>query len=155
MITQSVYPINPPNLQGDFDIVNEPYWSKSSCSLRTSLVQVELVTVFALRFQNLPARNSSWKIFKHEKEEKLAGPKGKLAGPAQFLVAEGLGPLLNAKTVVNMRSQQGLHFDPPNLQDGFCIALSQMVLQMSHINRSKYLCLLMTQLVPDEEKKKN
>ena len=54
--------------------------------------------VFALRFQNLPARNSSLKIFKHEKEEKLAGPKGKLAGPAQFLVAEGLGPALNAKT---------------------------------------------------------
>ena len=45
--------------------------------------------VFALRFQNLPARNSSLKIFKHEKEEKLAGPKGKLAGPAQFLVASG------------------------------------------------------------------
>ena len=55
-------------------------------------------SVFALRFQNLPARNSSLKIFKHEKEEKLAGPKGKLAGPAQFLVAEGLGPALNAKT---------------------------------------------------------
>ena len=58
-----------------------------------------LCAVFALRFQNLPARNSSLKIFKHEKEEKLAGPKGKLAGPAQFLVAEGLGPALNAKTV--------------------------------------------------------
>ena len=47
------------------------------------------IPVFALRFQNLPARNSSLKIFKHETEEKLAGPKGKLAGPAQFLVAEG------------------------------------------------------------------
>ena len=55
--------------------------------------------VFALRFQNLPARNSSVKNFIHEKEEKIAGPKGKLAGPAQFLVAEGLGPALNAKTV--------------------------------------------------------
>ena len=54
--------------------------------------------VFALRFQNLPARNLSLQIFKHEKEGKLAGPKGKLAGPAQFLVAEGLGPALNAKT---------------------------------------------------------
>ena len=54
--------------------------------------------VFALRFQNLPARNSSLKIFKHEKEEKLAGLKGKLAGPAQFLVAKGLGPALSAKT---------------------------------------------------------
>ena len=54
-------------------------------------------SVFALRFQNLLARNSSLKIFKHEKEEKLAGLKGKLAGPAQFLVAEGLGPALNAK----------------------------------------------------------
>ena len=29
------------------------------------------------------------KNFKHEKEEKLAGRKGKLVGPAQFLVAEG------------------------------------------------------------------
>ena len=48
--------------------------------------------VFALRFQNLSARNSSLKIFKHEKE-------GKLAGPAQFLMAEVLGPALNAKTV--------------------------------------------------------
>ena len=56
------------------------------------------ISVFALRFQNLPARNSFLKIFKHEKEEKLAGPKGKLAGPAQFLVAEGLRPALNAKT---------------------------------------------------------
>ena len=56
------------------------------------------MTVFALRFQNLPARNSSLKNFKHEKEEKPAGPKRKLAGPAQFLVAEGLGPALNAKT---------------------------------------------------------
>ena len=54
--------------------------------------------VFALRFQNLLARNSSLKIFKHEKEGKLAGLKGKLAGPAQFLVAAGLGPALNAKT---------------------------------------------------------
>ena len=59
-----------------------------------------MMAVFALRFQNLPARNSSLKIFKHEKEEKLAGPKGKLAGPAQFLVAEGLGPALIAKTVI-------------------------------------------------------
>ena len=56
------------------------------------------MTVFALGFQNLPARNSSLKVFKHEKEEKLAGPKGKLAGPAQFLVAEGRGPAINAKT---------------------------------------------------------
>ena len=35
---------------------------------------------------------------KHEKEEKLAGPTGNFAGPAPFLVAEGLGPVLNAKT---------------------------------------------------------
>ena len=61
-----------------------------------------MAAVFALRFQNLPARNSSLKIFKHEKEEKLAGPKGKLAGPAQFLVAEGLGLALNAKTVAEV-----------------------------------------------------
>ena len=54
-------------------------------------------TVFAFRFQNLQARNSSLKNFKHEKEEKLAGLKGKLAGPAQFLVTEGLGPALNGK----------------------------------------------------------
>ena len=59
--------------------------------------------VFALRFQNLPARNSSLKKFKHEKEEKLAGLKGKLAGPAQFLVAEGRGPALSAKTVRGMK----------------------------------------------------
>ena len=58
------------------------------------------IAVFALRFQNLPAQNSSLKIFKHEKEEKLAGPKRKLAGPAQILVAEGLGPALNAKTAL-------------------------------------------------------
>ena len=57
-----------------------------------------LDAVFALRFQSLPSRNSSLKIFKHEKEEKLAGLKGKFAGPAQFLVAEGLEPALNAKT---------------------------------------------------------
>ena len=56
--------------------------------------------VVALRFENLLARNSSLKIFKHDKEEKLAGPKGNLAGPAPFLVAEGLGPALNAKTFV-------------------------------------------------------
>ena len=37
-------------------------------------------------------------IFKHEKEEKLAGPTGNFAGPAPFLVASGLGPALNAKT---------------------------------------------------------
>ena len=55
-------------------------------------------SVSALRFQNLPAQNSSLKIFKREKEEKLAGLKGKLAGQAQFLVAEGLGPAFNAKT---------------------------------------------------------
>ena len=54
--------------------------------------------VFALRFENLLARNSSMKIFKHEKEEKLAGPTGNFAGPAPFLVAKGLGPALNAKT---------------------------------------------------------
>ena len=59
--------------------------------------------VFALRSQNLPARNSSLKKFKHEKEEKLAGLKGKLAGPAQFLVAEGRGPALSAKTVRGMK----------------------------------------------------
>ena len=63
------------------------------------------ITVFALRFQNLPDRNSTLKIFKHEKEEKLAGPKGKLAGPAQFLVAEGLGPALNAKTAISQHWQ--------------------------------------------------
>ena len=40
------------------------------------------------------------KIFKHEKEEKLAGPTGNFAGPAPFLVAEGLVPALNAKTVL-------------------------------------------------------
>ena len=39
------------------------------------------------------------KIFKHEKEEKLAGPTGNFAGPAPFLLASGLGPALNAKIV--------------------------------------------------------
>ena len=54
--------------------------------------------VFALTFENLLAQNSSMKIFKHEKEEKLAGPTWNFAGPAPFLVAKGLGPALNAKT---------------------------------------------------------
>ena len=35
--------------------------------------------------------------------------------------------------LVNMISQQGFHFDSPNLQDGFIMALSRMVVQMSHI----------------------
>ena len=61
-------------------------------------MEIPPFSVFALRFENLLARNSSLKIFKHDKEEKLAGPKGNLAGPAPFLVAEGLGPALNAKT---------------------------------------------------------
>ena len=39
-----------------------------------------------------------------QKEEKLAGPKGKLAGPARFLEAEGLGPALNAKTDFKSKS---------------------------------------------------
>ena len=55
-------------------------------------------SVFALRFENLLARNSLMKIFKHEKEEKLAGPTGNLASLAPFLVVEGLGPALNVKT---------------------------------------------------------
>ena len=58
------------------------------------------LTVFALRFENLLARNWSMKIFKHEKEEKLAGPTGNFAGPAPFLVASGLEPALNAKTAL-------------------------------------------------------
>ena len=45
--------------------------------------------VFALRFENLLARNSSMNISKHEKEEKLAGPTGNFAGPAPLLVASG------------------------------------------------------------------
>ena len=76
-------------------------------------ISVLQITVFALRFQNLPARNSSLKIFKHEKEEKLSGPNGKLAGPAQFLVAKGLGPALNAKTEIK------LHFDSNCFQTWF------------------------------------
>ena len=67
-------------------------------SLLTHCGLVTPYAVFALRFENLLARNWSLKIFKHDKEEKLAGPKGNLAGPAPFLVAEGLGPALNAKT---------------------------------------------------------
>ena len=71
-------------------------WRATNCG--SFLRKITSTAVFALRFQNLPAWNSSLKIFKHKKEEKLAGLKGKLAGPAQFLVAEGLGPALNAKT---------------------------------------------------------
>ena len=44
------------------------------------------VAVFALRFENLLARNSSMNISKHEKEEKLAGPTGNFAGPAPLLM---------------------------------------------------------------------
>ena len=37
--------------------------------------------------------------------------------------------------LVNLISQQGSHFGSPNLQDSFSIALSWMVLQMSHIGQ--------------------
>ena len=50
-----------------------------------------------LRFENLTAWISCLITFKHEKEGKLAGPTGKLAGPAHFLPAEGLRMALNAK----------------------------------------------------------
>ena len=58
-----------------------------------------ITSVFALRFENLLARNLTMKIFKHQKEEKFAGPTGNFAGSAPFLVASGLGPALNSKTV--------------------------------------------------------
>ena len=35
----------------------------------------------------------------------------------------------------HLPAYQGLHFDSPNLQDSFNVALSQMVLQMSHIGQ--------------------
>ena len=37
--------------------------------------------------------------------------------------------------LVNMISQQGFHFNSPNLQDSFNAALPRMVLQMSHIGQ--------------------
>ena len=37
--------------------------------------------------------------------------------------------------LVNTISQQGFHFDSPNLQDSFNMALSRMVLKMSHIDQ--------------------
>ena len=88
------------------------------------------ITVFALRFQNLPARNSSLKIFKHEKEEKLAGPKGKFAGPAQFLVAEGLGPALNAKTGITVVWHE--HHDISDHLDCLLISLFKLTLKAPH-----------------------
>ena len=42
--------------------------------------------------------------------------------------------------LVNMISQQGFHFESPNLQDSFNMALSQMVLQMSHIGQHIHAC---------------
>ena len=35
--------------------------------------------------------------------------------------------------LVNTASQQGIHFDSPNFQDNFIMALSWMVLHMGHI----------------------
>ena len=37
--------------------------------------------------------------------------------------------------LINMISQQRFHFDSPNLQDNFNMALSWMVLQISHIGQ--------------------
>ena len=96
--------------QGISSCVNNPVFLKysgllehcgfSTCGAETRLFQSfkKNQAVFASRFENLLARNSSIKIFKHEKEEKLAGLTGNFAGPAPFLVAVGLGPALNAKT---------------------------------------------------------
>ena len=36
---------------------------------------------------------------------------------------------------VNAISQRGFHFDSPNFQDTFHMALSRIVLQMSHIGQ--------------------
>ena len=38
--------------------------------------------------------------------------------------------------LVNMVSQQGFHFDSPNLQDSFNMALSRMVFRMGHIGQN-------------------
>ena len=38
--------------------------------------------------------------------------------------------------LVNAISEQGFHFDSPNLQDSCNMALSGMVLQMSHIGQN-------------------
>ena len=37
--------------------------------------------------------------------------------------------------LVNTITQQGFHFDSPNFQDGFDIALTRMALKMSHIGQ--------------------
>ena len=42
--------------------------------------------------------------------------------------------------IVNTINQQGFHFDSPNLQDIFNMALSRMVLQMGHIGQHLHAC---------------
>ena len=37
--------------------------------------------------------------------------------------------------LVNTITEQGFHFSSPNFQDGFDIALTRMVLKMSHIGQ--------------------
>ena len=37
--------------------------------------------------------------------------------------------------LVSMKSQQGFHFDSPNLQDSFNMVLSEMLLRMGHIGQ--------------------
>ena len=55
--------------------------------------------VKALRFENMLAQILTHTTFKHEKEGKLASLTAKLAGPAHFLPALGIGVALNAKFV--------------------------------------------------------
>ena len=44
------------------------------------------------------------------------------------------------KSVLSTISQRGFHFDSPNLQDSFYMALYRMVLQMSHIGENFRVC---------------
>ena len=69
-----------------------------------TLVIKLLLTVITLGFEDLPALILSLPTFKHEKEGKFAGPTRKLARPTHFLPAEGLGPALNAKTVLKSKT---------------------------------------------------
>ena len=43
--------------------------------------------------------------------------------------------IISADELVNTINQQGFHFGSPNFQDSFDIALTQMVLKMSHIGQ--------------------
>ena len=67
-------------------------WSDLCCQLKSYVlgrngIYFTLGTVNILRFEILPPRILSLIAFKHENEGKLAGPTGKLDGPAHFMLA--------------------------------------------------------------------